>query len=223
MTLTVTKNSPQSSQAERAYWLLVERIINLELPPGAVLMDRELTRELDVGRTPMREALQRLAVEDLVVHYPNRGMVVSEISARSTRDIYEFRALIDGEAAKFASLRRSDEEANNLVGLAKELTRLSEGDNVSEYVTTDRIFYAELGSACKNMYIEETIPRIFNLHLRLWFFISKIRGDWKNLAHAHSEMATETANAIRNKDPEGASLAIRAYVMRRQRDMRELI
>jgi hypothetical protein len=73
------------------------------------------------------------------------------------------------------------------------------------------------------MYIEETIPRIFNLHLRLWFFISKIRGDWKNLALAHSEMATETANAIRNKDPDSASLAIRAYVMRRQKDMRELI
>ena len=59
--LAVTDTVPARSQAERAYWLVVERIIRLELPPGSVLLDRELTAELGIGRTPVREALQRRA------------------------------------------------------------------------------------------------------------------------------------------------------------------
>ena len=103
MISTATKDSPARSQAERAYWLLAERIIRLELPPGSVLLDRDIMAETGIGRTPIREAMQRLATEGLTVHYPHRGVVVSEISASSTRSIYEFRALIDGEAIIWAS------------------------------------------------------------------------------------------------------------------------
>ncbi len=225
--LAVADTVPARSQAERAYWLVVERIIRLELPPGSVLLDRELTAELGIGRTPVREALQRLAGEGLVVHYPHRGMVVSEISATSTRDIYEFRSLIDSEAARLAAMRRSDVEADRLIRLAADLTEHAaggpSGGNVDRYVGADRAFYDAMGEACRNVYIAETIPRIFNLHLRLWFYISQMQGGWRALAEAHSAMATETAEAIRAQDPDRAALSVRAYISQRQKDMRALI
>ena len=214
---------PGRSQAERAYWLLVDRIIRLDLPPGAVLLDRELTVELGIGRTPVREALQRLAGEGLVVHYPHRGMVVAEISATSTRDIYEFRSLIDSEAARLAAMRRTGADADALIALANALADCAEADDVDRYVGADRAFYDAMGAACRNVYIAETIPRIFNLHLRLWFYISKMQGDWHALAKAHSAMAAETAEAIRAQDPDRAVLSVRAYISQRQKDMRALI
>jgi len=214
---------PVRSQAERAYWMLAERIIRLDLPPGALLLDKTLTAELGIGRTPMREALQRLAAEGLVVHFPHRGMVVAEISATSTRDIYEFRSLIDSEAARLAATRRRGTDGDELVRLAGELTDLARGEDVDAYIRTDRGFYATLGRACGNVYLAETIPRIFNLHLRLWFYISQRKGDWHELAAAHSAMAVDTADAIQRQDAEGAALAVRVYVAERQKDMRRLI
>lgn len=220
---TMGRAVPARSQAERAYSLLVDRIIRLELEPGRMLLDRELTEELGVGRTPIREALQRLAGEGLVVHFPHRGMVVAEITAVGTRDIYEFRSLIDGEAARLAATRATKEEAAELLRLAKALSENAEGDDVSVYVNLDRTFYELLGEASRNIYIAETIPRIFNLHLRLWFYISKMKGDWNDLARAHSAMALETADAIARRDAAAAEIAVRAYVLRRQKDMHVLM
>ncbi len=221
--LALSDATSARSQAEQAYWLLADRIIRLELPPGAILHDRELMAKLGLGRTPLREALQRLAGEGLVVHYPHRGMVVSEISAVSTRDIYEFRSLVDGEAARLAAARRMPEEAQNLVEVARQLVERAAGDDVDAYVAADREFYSALGSACRNGYIAETIPRIFNLHLRLWFYISKMRGDWHGLARAHSDMALAVADAVAAQDPDGAQAAVRNYIAQRQQDMRALI
>jgi len=214
---------PARSQAERAYWLLADRIIRLDLPPGQLLLDRELTAELGIGRTPVREALQRLAGEGLVTHFPHRGMVVSEITASGTRDIYEFRSLIDSEAARLAAMRRSAEEARDLAERAARLAELAAGADVDAYVRADRLFYDCIGQACRNIYLAETIPRIFNLHLRLWFFISERRGDWHELGKAHSQMALETTDAIERQDPDAAALAVRVYVAQRHRDMRGLV
>jgi len=214
---------PARSQAERAYSMLVDRITRLELAPGQLLLDRELTEDLGIGRTPIREALQRLSAEGLIVHFPHRGMVVAEITAVGTRNIYEFRSLIDGEAARLAATRATDSEIAELVQLAKELAAHADGENVTSYVELDRAFYHVLGEACRNLYIGETIRRIFNLHLRLWFYIAKMKGDWHEMARAHSAMAQETSDAIARRDAAGAEVAIRAYVLQRQKDMRVLL
>ena len=210
------------SQAAKAYWILVDRIIRLDLAPSSVLHDRDLIAEIGIGRTPVREALQRLSVEGLVTHYPHRGMVVSEITAANTRDIYEFRSLIDSEAARLAAMRRSDEEAAILETLAEKLSKLAGGEDVDQYIHVDRELYDALGQACRNAYIAETIPRIFNLHMRLWFFISMKEDNWHRLAVSHSAMARDMAEAIASRDPDAAALAVKTYVSERQKDMRRL-
>ena len=184
-----------------------------------------MTAELGIGRTPVREALQRLTREGLVVHFPHRGMVVAEISAVGTRDIYEFRSLIDGEAARLAAERASAPEITELNRLASALSAQAQAQpaDVDAYVQLDRALYELLGTASGNIYIREVIPRIFNLHLRLWFYISRMQGGWSPLAAAHSAMAVDTAAAIARRDAAGAESAIRAYVAQRQTDIRALM
>ena len=221
--IITARDAAPRSLAERAYELLVREITRLELAPGEVLADKALTERFDIGRTPMREALQRLAREGLVVHLPNRGMFVSEISAASVQQIYEFRSLIDGYAARLAATRASEAEMDDLTALHEALVDATERDDIDTYVLMDRLFYDVLANAAQNVYLAEVIPRIFNLHLRLWFFISNKIGGWHSIARSHEEMTRGVADAIRRRNPNEAELAMKAYITRRQQDMRGLL
>lgn len=221
--LAAAREAAPRSLAERAYDRLVREITRLDLAPGEVLADKALTERFGIGRTPLREALQRLAREGLVVHVPNRGMFVSEISATSVQQIYEFRSLIDGHAARLAATRASPEEMDDLTALHEALVEATERDDIDTYVVMDRLFYEVLARAAQNVYLAEVIPRIFNLHLRLWFFISKRIGGWHSIARSHEEMTRGVADAIRRRNPNEAELAMKAYITRRQQDVRELL
>ncbi len=208
------------SLAEKAYEELVDRITKLELSPGTVLAEKDLVSELGIGRTPVREALQRLAIEGLVVHRLNRGMFVSEISYTDVQQIYEFRSLIDGAACSLAAARATPAQASRLMDIHHALVKATRDDAIDEYVNHDREFYRVLAEASQNQFLVETIPRIFNLHLRLWFFISSKIGNWHSIAQAHEDMTFEVAEAIQQRDSERANFAMKVYITQRQLDIR---
>lgn len=211
------------SLAEKAYQLLVRKITRLDLPPGAPLVEKALSADLGIGRTPIREALQRLAAEGLVTHHPNRGMFVAEISATGVRHIYEFRLLTDGSAARMAAMRATDRDVAELRDLHFKLVRATDGDDIDRYVEYDQRFYEVLARIARNEYLAEVISRIFNLHLRLWFLISQRLGTWHGIARAHEEMTKSIVEAIARHDPEQAERAIEAYIARRHQDLGELL
>ncbi|MEK9722077.1 MAG: GntR family transcriptional regulator [Rhodospirillaceae bacterium] len=211
------------SLAEKAYQILVRKIIRLELTPGEPLAEKVLIEELEIGRTPIREALQRLAVEGLVVHVPNRGMFVTEVNATNAQHIYEFRSLIEAQAARLAATRASEKDIRELTGLHLALVEATEGDDIDRYVDCDRQFYSVLARAAQNTYLAEVIPRIFNLHLRLWFMISERVGGWHEIARAHEEMTKDVVDAIARHEPDEAELAIKIYVHRRHQDIRAVL
>ena len=211
------------SLAEKAYDLLVRKITRLEAEPESVLVERELMEEFGIGRTPIREATQRLAIERLVNHLPKRGVFVSEITATSVQQIYEFRLMIDGHAAWFAATRATTEQVNDLALLHKGLVRATEDDDIDEYVVCDRKFYQVLASAAHNTLLADSIPRIFNLHLRLWFFISRRIGGWHEIAQAHEVMTRDVVAALQWRDPTKAKEAMEAYVTGRLLDIKKIL
>jgi len=217
------ENGDPRSLAEKAYQLLMHKITRLELAPGAPLTDKDLTAQLGIGRTPVREALQRLAGEGLVNHLPNRGMFVSEVSAGSVQHIYEFRSIIDGHAARLAASRASDRDIEELRDIQTSLVEATDNEDIDAFVDHDRHFYAVLARAAQNTYLAETIPRLFNLHLRLWFLISKKAGGWYDIATAHHDMTKGIVDAITRRDPDAAELAIKVYISRRHQDIRDLM
>jgi DNA-binding GntR family transcriptional regulator len=211
------------SLAERAYRQLVRLITRLELPPGSLIVEKELTLRLGIGRTPMREALQRLAIEGLVVHQPNRGMFVTDVTTSGVQSIYEFRSIIDASLARLAAQRATLEQTRQLLELHDRLVAASRAGNIDDYVELDRSFYGILAAAAQNDYLTEAVPRIFHLHLRLWFYISARRGDWQNVANAHAEMAGSVARAVAQRAPDDAQHAITSYIARRHQDLHDLL
>jgi GntR family transcriptional regulator, rspAB operon transcriptional repressor len=211
------------SLAERAYELLVRKITRLELAPGSVLGDKALIEELGIGRTPIREAMQRLAIERLADHLPNRGMLVSEITATGVQQIYEFRAVLDGYAAWLAASRATPEQIRELTAAHKRMVRATEDDDINAFVEGDRDFYRTLSAAAHNSLVADSIPRIFNLHLRLWFYISQKIGGWHPLALSHQEMTREVVDAVARREPDRARLAMETYVARRHQDIKKIL
>jgi len=219
---TVVEPEPRSL-AERAYHAIVHMITQLELVPGSLIVEKELTEDLEIGRTPVREALQRLAMEGLVVHQLNRGMFVADITASGVQQIYEFRSLIDGQVVRLAAQRASRTQVDELEEVHEALVKAIDDDDADAYVALDRCFYRVLADCAQNVYLAEVIPRIFNQHLRLWFFISSRRGEWRDVARSHSEMIGDVVRAVRNRNSDEAELAIKSYISGRHKDMRDLL
>ncbi|HYI30004.1 MAG TPA: GntR family transcriptional regulator, partial [Bradyrhizobium sp.] len=91
--------------SERAYAELRERIVTLHLAPGTVLREDDLMRELGIGRTPLREAIKRLALENLVAVQPRSGTYVTSVDASDIVHISEVRAELEAQAAELAARR----------------------------------------------------------------------------------------------------------------------
>ena len=218
-----TENHSPTSLAEKAYDELIRRITRLDLPPGAVLAEKSLVEELQIGRTPIREALQRLAMEGLVIHQLNRGMFVSEITYSDVQEIYEFRSLVDGYACRLAAQRATPAKATKLMELHGALVQATKDDDIDTYVQLDREYYSILSEASKNSFLIETIPRIFNLHLRLWFFLSVKIGNWHSIAEAHEIMTHDVAEAIALRDADHAEVAMKNYISQRHQDLRRAL
>jgi len=221
--LLILDEPEPASRAEEAYRRLVCKITRLELAPGAVLSEKALMSDLGIGRTPIREALQRLAIEGLVTHMPNRVMLVSDISAATVQQIYEFRSLVEGFSARLAAERASKADIRELAALDAALAGATEEADVDRFVAIDRRFHRVLARASRNLYLEEVVPRIFNLHLRLWFFISDKAGSWKVAAHAHDDMTRGLVDAIAAHDADAAERIMKRYVTRRHHEIKDLL
>ena len=105
-----------ASFADRAYYAIRELIVTLELPPGAVVREPELTERLGIGRTPVREALRRLAQERLVEVFPRRGMFVTKVDVRDLARLCEVRVALEPEAARLAAERATQADLAELRG-----------------------------------------------------------------------------------------------------------
>ena len=217
------KDDTTVSFAERAYQLLIRKITRLELAPGTVLVEKDLMAELEIGRTPIREALQRIAKEGLIQHLPNRGMLVSDLGASDVQSIYEFRSLIQGAAVRLAAIRASDEDKRNLKALDNMLKQATNEFDIDSFVALDLRFYEAIGLASKNIYLQETLPRIFNLHLRLWFYISSKTGIWHPVARSHNDMTSGVVAAIQSGFPDKAEEIMTSHITSRHQEIKALL
>jgi len=111
------------SLADQAFYAIRELIVTLELAPGAAINERELTERLTIGRTPVREALRRLAQEQLVEVYPRRGIFVTTVDVRDLAKLCEVRAVLEPEAARLAAERATQPDLDALGDLLNEYER----------------------------------------------------------------------------------------------------
>src|SRR6201994_3419092 len=125
------RGSQRGLLADRAYRALRDRLVTLRIPPGAPIDEDAIGRELKMGRTPVREAIKRLALENLVTVFPRRGTFASEINITDLAHISDVRTTLEGHAAYRAAERITDAQRADLQQLLEELGQ-SQGSDDTE-------------------------------------------------------------------------------------------
>ena len=156
--------------ADRAYAALRDRIVALRIAPGEPINEDALGRELDMGRTPVREAIKRLALENLVTVFPRRGTFASEINITDLAHISDVRQQLEGHAAYRAAQRLTAARRAELEAL---LARIATADGTprDEQMELDADIHRFVHRCTANPYLEETLARYFNLSLRIWYLV----------------------------------------------------
>jgi DNA-binding GntR family transcriptional regulator len=201
--------------AERAYNELRDRIVTLRLPPGAVLREDALMRELAIGRTPLREAVKRLVLENLVAVQPRRGTFVSPVETADIVHITEVRAELEGYAAELAALRMDDATHRRAAALRDEIEELTGIDDQDGLMRFDERIHRCVWEASGNPYLITTLERYFTLSLRVWYLVlDRVPG----LGHAVHDQA-DLIDALLERDGPRARAVMREHVLAFQREI----
>src|SRR5208283_5369665 len=114
-------SAEDASLTDKAYKEIEEEIVTLRLRPGQVLSESGLAKHLDIGRTPVREALQQLAREGLVTILPRRGVIVSEINVGNQLELLRVRREVERLMARLAAERATKEELETFSEIARAI------------------------------------------------------------------------------------------------------
>lgn len=167
--IDITQEEPQlASLSHQAYLRLRDKVITLQLAPGSPINEVALQDELKLGRTPIREALQRLSCEGLVVIRPRRGAFVAGLSILDLQQIFELRRTLEGYAATLAADRATEADVAALEATLADLDKTAQQDTQA-HIEIDHAFHRAVARGAHNRFLEYTISRMYNLNLRLWY------------------------------------------------------
>jgi DNA-binding GntR family transcriptional regulator len=195
----------------QAYERLEELIVRLELAPNSLISEHALGKRLGVGRTPIREALQRLAREGLVIILPRRGMFVAPVDIGAQMRLIEVRRRIEELLATGSARRANAEERRAFQNLAEDMERAAQRADDLTFMRLDREFNTLLAVACRNEFAAAAIGLFAGLSRRFWYFNYKRFASLPKVARLHAAVARAVARGD-DKAARSASNALMDHI-----------
>lgn len=193
------------SLAEQAYRDLEDKLVTLVLPPGSLVSEGQLIEMTGLGRTPVREAMQRLAQQELFQVLPRKGLLVTPISKASMLHILETRKPLERLIAYRASLNARDEQRSGFTAIARRLT--ISHDSFEDFLELDRQLDDLLDICAGNPYASAAVAPLRS-HCRRFWYNYRLRMQLSDAISAHSTMA----RLIARRDYNGARKAADAVI-----------
>jgi len=204
-----------TTTASRAYDIIKEKIITLEMPPGSPIHEVNLSEELQLGRTPVREALKLLHAEKLVTTIPQRGMFVSSVALTDLQQIAEVRVELEGLSARLAAERATPDEVAEIDALCRQASDQANGEP-RQAIQIDRRLHAVIAKASHNEHLMSEVERFYSLSLRLWHLaLARIQ-----TADLDMQVHRELLEAITARDPGRAAELMREHIRSFHRSIR---
>ncbi len=216
VTFTGVVETPEELLADRAYVLIRDLLITLEIAPGSVINEEVLGRTFGMGRTPIREALKRLVLEKLVVVYPRRGTFAADVQIQDlalTLDVrIPLEALAAVRATRFAEV--ADIEAMDAL-----LKGISRDEDKKVLLDIDAQFHRFLYRCSRNPYLESTLSQYLNLSMRI---LHLVLDRVPNLP-IHLAEQKEILEAIRERDAEKAEATAKQHLVTFENEMNAVL
>lgn len=214
-----TRDEPLSL-ADRAFLQLQDRLIFLDIPPGAPLNEGRLSQELQLGRTPLREALKRLESEHLVVTYSRRGTFATTVDITALSEISQVREVLEPLAARLAAERRGGDARALLEELRDRLDGAgTEWLNRDEALRWDVQIHRAVYAAAGNSHLQVTLERYSNLATRIWCVVADRIPQLQEHITVHSELL----RAVLTGEAEEAGEIMRTHVRDFETQIRQVL
>lgn len=194
-----------ASLADQAYDALETQLVTLAWPPGAAVQEQELAAAVGIGRTPVREAVQRLAAHGLLQIIPRKGLRVAPVQRSELARIVEVRRVLERLQVAKAVERADSQQQQGLALLAAQFTRV--GDRLERYMQLDVALDNLLGEAAGNPWLVRGLAPLHAHCRRLWF-LQRGRFDLPRAADLHAALA----NAVAQADGSGAIRALNGII-----------
>ena len=191
------------SLKEIAYHRLEEKIVRLEFRPGSVVTEMDLAQSIGIGRTPVREAVQRLAASGLLVVLPRRGIRVTAVDPDTVLRMLEVSRGLDDVVARGAAVRATPQQRREFLRVADDFEMVSAQENPVAILRTDSEFDTLCMAAMNNEHATKVYRLLRPVARRFWYSrlsaLNNLR--YGPLAHCRA------ARAIAEADPEAAARA----------------
>lgn len=200
-------SQPQRA-SDQAYDQLLAMILDLRIPPGAVLNEQQLATQIGLGRMPVREAVARLAGDRFITVMPRRGTVVTALSLDAVLDLFEAREAIECGVAYIAARRASDDDLETLRRLHRAAERSREDGAAETYLRDDHAIHQFLVHLVRNALLQDAADRLLQHNLRFW------RSYWTTHPAQHSSMLShhDLLQALQARDGQAAEQAMRDHI-----------
>lgn len=201
---------PKITQTERAYEELKRAIVRGEIAEGEFLSEPDITRRYGIGRTPYREACNRLHHEGLLEVVPRRGYLIPEMSFHAVRDLFEARLVLEGSIAELAAIRATEGEIAELEKVARKLVALERsGADSDEIIRTNSEFHLLIARMSRNRELLKVLTWNLEQNQRLMYVeLRSMRAHRGETAGLHANIVA----ALRKRDPEAAREAVLADI-----------
>jgi DNA-binding GntR family transcriptional regulator len=203
---------------KRACERIRERIITLELEPGAVIDEQQLAQDLDLGPVPVREALKLLAHDNLVVITPRHGLYVAGVNIPDLEQLSELRLTLEGLSARLAAQRATEDDIVIMEALRQEQAGTPVEDR-RRLLDIDHKFHKAIARAAHNKYLADPLERLFGLSQRLWYLALPQLGFLSSNVEIHLELV----ETIKQKDGDRAEAIMRKHVAEFYAQVREIL
>jgi DNA-binding GntR family transcriptional regulator len=182
-------NLAPETLTEQAYRLIEEQIVTLRLKPGDVLSEQMLSATFKIGRTPIREALQRLAREGLITILPRKGILVSDINPRNQLLVLEVRREIERLLSRAGAERANQQQRDQFTEIAQGMARAARSNDDIAFMRLDRELNRLMIEAAHNDYAARSMKLLQGLSRRFWYMHYRDAADLPLCARLHANQA----------------------------------
>lgn len=221
MSESTTVTEPTSGlKVDRAYQQLKRMIVTLELDPGTNIDERELMARLDIGRTPLREAVARLVSERLILHTPRKGAWVSPLSITDLQQMLEARAALDALIARRAATLVTDDDLAALQKFIEEASKFPfDLEHNASLVDLDFELHSRIAKISGNTYLASFSDQVNSAMLRYWHLAGRADQALATWSGRHADLI----EAITSGDPDWAEAAARKHVAQLRDNLRNVL
>jgi DNA-binding GntR family transcriptional regulator len=197
-----------ASLRDTAYDAIKYRIITCAFRPGEYINELQLSALLEIGRTPVHQALDRLMIEGMVEVIPRKGVIVKPVSLNEVLQIIEVRLINEPFGARLAAEQANDTDLAELAEVLERAGHWAALRNVEKMMLLDREFHLLIARASKNDVLTELLRNLHERSLRFWFISLNAPAQYDAVQKEHAAIW----DAIRQRKPDKAELAMRRHI-----------